>query len=39
VRNKDIVYVSTAPAAELQKFLQLLFSVVYPVVNVINATN
>jgi polysaccharide export outer membrane protein len=39
MQDKDVVYVSNAPAAELQKFLQLLFSVVYPVVNVINATS
>jgi len=39
MRNKDIVYVSNAPAAELQKFLNLVFSVVFPVANLINATN
>ena len=26
------------PAADLQKFLNLVFSVVYPLVNVVNAT-
>lgn len=31
MRNKDILYVSNAPAAELQKFLNLLSSVVTPV--------
>ena len=31
VNNKDILYVSNAPATELQKFLNLVFSVAYPV--------
>jgi polysaccharide export outer membrane protein len=30
IRNKDVVYVSNASAAELQKFLNLVASVVYP---------
>ena len=34
VQHKDILYVSNAPAAEIQKFLNLVFSVVYPVLNV-----
>ncbi len=38
IQSQDIVYVSNAPAADLQKFLNLVFSVVYPVVNVVNAT-
>lgn len=38
IRNKDILYVSNAPAAELQKFLNLIFSVTFPVVNLVNAT-
>jgi polysaccharide export outer membrane protein len=38
VRNKDVLYVANAPAAELQKFLNLVFSVVFPVANLINAT-
>jgi polysaccharide export outer membrane protein len=29
--NKDVLYVSNAPAAELQKFLNLIFSVIYPI--------
>lgn len=37
MNNKDVVYVSNAPVAELQKFLNLVFSVVYPVTNVIRA--
>lgn len=32
--DKDVVYVSNAPAAELQKFLNLVFSLVYPLTNV-----
>ena len=31
INNKDILYVSNAPAVELQKFLNLVFSVAYPV--------
>jgi polysaccharide export outer membrane protein len=38
VQNKDIVYVSNAPAAELQKFLGLVFSVAYPVLTTIQLT-
>jgi polysaccharide export outer membrane protein len=32
--HKDVIYVSNAPAAELQKFLNIVVSVVYPLVNV-----
>ena len=39
VENKDILYVSNATTAELQKFLNLIVSVVYPIVNVGNAAN
>jgi polysaccharide export outer membrane protein len=39
VRNKDIVYVANAPAAELQKFLQLIANVVYPAVTIDNGLN
>lgn len=31
IRNKDVMYVSNAPAAELQKFLGIIGSVVFPV--------
>jgi polysaccharide export outer membrane protein len=31
--NKDLLYVSNAPIAELQKFLNVIFSVAYPIVN------
>lgn len=37
VRDKDVLYVSNAPAAELQKFLNLISTVVYPALGVINA--
>jgi polysaccharide biosynthesis/export protein len=38
VRHRDVLYVSNAPAAELQKFLNLIFSVVYPVLTTISIT-
>lgn len=38
IRNKDVMYVSNAPAAELQKFLNIVLSAVYPVINVVNMT-
>jgi polysaccharide biosynthesis/export protein len=38
VQNKDVLYVSNAPAADLQKFLNLVFSVVYPVISTIQLT-
>lgn len=31
MRDRDVLYVSNAPAADLQKFLSLVFSVVYPI--------
>ena len=36
VQDKDLLFVSNAPAAELQKFLNIVVSVVYPIVNVGN---
>ncbi|MFM0152458.1 polysaccharide biosynthesis/export family protein [Paraburkholderia sediminicola] len=33
--NKDVLYVSNAPIAELQKFLNVVFSVAYPVMSTI----
>ncbi|RZF26930.1 polysaccharide export protein [Paraburkholderia sp. UYCP14C] len=30
--NKDVLYVSNAPVAELQKFLNVIFSIAYPIV-------
>ena len=38
VNNKDLLYVSNAPVAELQKFLNVVFSVAYPVLNAVQAT-
>jgi len=38
VNNRDILYVSNAPAAELQKFLNVVFSVAYPVLSAIQVT-
>jgi polysaccharide export outer membrane protein len=36
--HRDVMYVSNAPAAELQKFLNLVFSIFYPVANAISLT-
>jgi polysaccharide biosynthesis/export protein len=33
VNNKDVLFVSNSPVTELQKFLNLLFSVTYPLIN------
>ena len=38
INNKDLLYVSNAPAAELQKFLNVVFSVAYPLLNVVQIT-
>jgi polysaccharide export outer membrane protein len=35
INNKDVLYVSNAPATELQKFLNLVLSFAYPIINVI----
>ncbi|WP_211607946.1 polysaccharide biosynthesis/export family protein [Paraburkholderia nemoris] len=37
IDDKDIVYVANAPIADLQKFLNVLFSVAYPIVNSVNS--
>lgn len=37
VNDKDVLYISNAPAAELQKFLGLIATTVYPVLGVVNA--
>jgi polysaccharide export outer membrane protein len=39
IQNKDVLYVSNASGAELQKFLNIVVSVVYPIINVVNITN
>jgi polysaccharide biosynthesis/export protein len=36
IRNRDVMYVANAPAAELQKFLNILSSIVVPTVTVRN---
>jgi polysaccharide export outer membrane protein len=38
VKDRDMLYVSNAPVAELQKFLNVVFSVSYPVLTAIQAT-
>lgn len=38
VQNKDVLYVSNAPAAELQKFLNVVVSAIYPVANIVNVS-
>lgn len=39
IRNRDVLYVSNANAVELQKFLNILISVIYPLVNAGNLVN
>ena len=36
VKDKDLLYVSNAPAAELQKFLNLVVSLAYPALTATN---
>lgn len=36
VQNKDMLYVSNAPLAEIQKFANVIFSIAFPIVNTIN---
>jgi polysaccharide biosynthesis/export protein len=38
MNNRDVLYISNAPAAELQKFLNLVFSITYPLLNTISLT-
>jgi len=38
VQHRDVLYVSNAPAAELQKFLSIVTSIAAPVLGVINVT-
>ena len=37
IKDRDVLYVSNAPAAELQKFLNLLFTLAYPVLTGVEA--
>jgi polysaccharide export outer membrane protein len=39
MHHRDIVYVSNAPIAELQKFLNVVFSITYPVLNAVRTLN
>ena len=39
MRNKDVMYVANAPAAELQKFMNLLSGVVVPVLTIRSVTD
>lgn len=39
VQDKDVLYVSNAPSADFQKFLNMVVSVAYPIQNVINSNN
>ena len=36
MNNKDVLYVANSPTAELQKFLNVLFLIYYPVINLAN---
>jgi polysaccharide biosynthesis/export protein len=38
MNDKDLLYVSNAPIAEVQKFLNVVFSVAYPVLNAVQVT-
>lgn len=39
IRNKDVIYASNASMADLQKFVNIVSSVVIPVITIQNATN
>jgi polysaccharide export outer membrane protein len=38
LNDKDVLYIANAPSVELQKFLNILVSAIYPIVNVGNIT-
>jgi len=38
VRDKDVLYVSNAPVAELQKFLNVIFTIAYPALTAVQIT-
>lgn len=38
IRNRDVLYVSNAPLADMQKFVNIIASVVYPIIAVQNST-
>lgn len=39
MRDKDVLYVANASGYELQKFLNIIFSGLYPTLSIVNATN
>lgn len=39
IHDKDVIYVSNAPLAEFQKFVNIVSSLVYPIVAIENSTN
>lgn len=39
IRNKDVLYVSNAPLADIQKFVSIVSSLVFPVISLQNATS
>lgn len=38
IENRDVLYVSNAPAAELQKFLNIVTSIATPIIGILNLT-
>lgn len=38
IKNRDVLYVANAPAAELQKFLNIVTSIATPILGVVNVT-
>ena len=38
MKDRDLLYVSNAPIADVQKFLNVVFSVAYPILNIIQVT-
>lgn len=39
IHNKDVIYVSNAPLADVQKFVSIVSSLVFPIVSVVNVTD
>lgn len=39
IKDKDVLYIANAPTVELQKFLNLVFSITYPVLGTANLIN
>jgi polysaccharide export outer membrane protein len=38
IQDKDVLYIANAPSAEFQKFLNIILSATYPILNIYNAT-